>query len=77
MGFKLFADNNIDEPSEVIEDTNSDFANMELNLEINSAKANLNIFKMNRDFVGDNREEINNELPGYHNGNEFIGEELN
>jgi hypothetical protein len=72
MGFKLFADNNFDEPSEVLEDTNSAFMTMDLNLEINSAKANLNIFKMNRDFVGEDREEIIKELPGYKGSNSYL-----
>ncbi len=72
MGFKLFADNNFDEPSEVLEDSTSSFMTMELNLEINSAKTNLNIFKMNRDFVGDDCEEIIKQLPGYNGQNSYL-----
>jgi hypothetical protein len=72
MGFKLFADNNFDEPSEVLNDSNSAFMTMEMNVQINSGKVDLNIFKMNKEFVGENREEISKELPGYHGANNYI-----
>jgi hypothetical protein len=68
---KLFIDNNFDEKSEVLEDTNPRFANMDVTFDIREANAKLDIFKMESDFIH-SYDNIEKTLPGDQGENIFI-----
>ena len=65
---KVFIDNNFDEESSVLPDTNAKFNNIDINLNIDSGKARMDIYKMMDNFIDETDvERIIRELPGYDN----------
>jgi hypothetical protein len=63
LALKLFVDNNFDEPSSVLSDINSKWDNVDLNLDVDSGEARLDVFKMHENFTT-NVQTIVGTLPG-------------
>ena len=68
---KFFIDNNIDEKSDVLEDSNPRFSNIDVTFDIREANAKLDVFKMEDNFI-QSYENIEKTLPGNGNENIFI-----
>ena len=62
MSIKKFIDNNVDEKSKILFDSNVSLKNVEMDLYIEKGCSNMNVFKVPFDFYG-NKQIINNSLP--------------